>query len=156
VHGVQWARDDEIEGYSRPLQDLIVQQGPTWPWEERFVEVLWSDVVEQKEEDLIAGTEALADVLTGNYAGAIFDVLKVLGPRFGCKFESQDEGLPTPARERIGSKSGFDKAASAILDLVFYFCDKDCRKQIQSRVRDKLKAAKGPPIAFGHSLGSVI
>jgi len=29
VHGVQWQRDYELKGYSRPTQDLMQNQAPT-------------------------------------------------------------------------------------------------------------------------------
>jgi len=45
VHGVQWQRDYELKGYSRPTQDFMQNQAPTVRF--RFYEVLWSDVMQE-------------------------------------------------------------------------------------------------------------
>lgn len=156
VHGVQWEWDYQLKGYSRPLQNLMRQQAPSFEF--TFYEVLWSDVVEQDEQALIAGAGAIADVLKGNYAGAVFDLFKIIGQRSGFSFASQDEAFNTPLNSLISSKGGFmEKAASAILDIVFYFSD-TYGPRIRQKVRDALAQARTnpPPIVFGHSLGSVI
>ncbi|WP_447975191.1 hypothetical protein [Nitrospira sp. Kam-Ns4a] len=156
VHGVQWQRDYEIKGYSRPTQDLMRNQAPTVNF--RFHEVLWSDVVERDEQALIAGAGVIADILQGNYAAAVFDLFKLIGQRTDFQLDSQEEAFQTPLPSLIAGKGGFvEKAVSAILDIVFYFSDL-YGPRIRAKVREALDPLRAgpPPILFGHSLGSVI
>lgn len=156
VHGVQWERDYQLKGYSRPTQDLMRNQAPTINF--RFHEVLWSDVVERDEALIIGGAGVIADILSGNYVGAVFDLFKLIGQRTDFQLASQDEAFRTPLPALIGGKGGFmAKALSAVLDIAFYFSD-HYGPLIRAKVRETLGPLRGgpAPILLGHSLGSVI
>lgn len=156
VHGVQWERDYQLRGYSRPTQDLMRNQAPTVNF--RFHEVLWSDVVERDEELLIGGAGVIADILSGNYVGAVFDLFKLIGQRTDFQLTSQEEAFRTPLPALISGKGGFmEKALSAVLDIAFYYSD-SYGPRIRAKVRETLDPLRGEPapILFGHSLGSVI
>jgi len=156
VHGVQWQRDYELKGYSRPTHDLMQNQAPTVRF--RFHEVLWSDVVEVDERRLLAGVGVIADLLTGNLRGAIFDLFALIGRRTNFTLQSPSEAFETPLPQLIAAKGGFiQNALSAILDLVFYFSD-TYGPRVRAKVRETLDPLQGglPPVLFGHSLGSVI
>lgn len=159
VHGVQWERDFQLKGYSRPTQDLMRNQAPSVNF--RFHEVLWSDVVEEDEQRLIQGAGVIADVLTGDYADAVFRVFKLIGQRTDFDLQSPDAAFKTPLPALIAGKGGFiEKALSAVLDIVFYFSDA-YGPAVRGKVREAMDTAlrggdRLPPILFGHSLGSVI
>ena len=156
VHGVQWQRDFELKGYSRPTQDLMQNQAPTIRF--RFHEVLWSDVVEVDERKLLGGVGVIDDLLTGDLAGAVFDLFKLIGQRTDFKLKSRTEAFKTPLPKLIAAKGGFiGNALSAILDIVFYFSP-TYGPRVRAKVRETLDPLRGglPPVLFGHSLGSVI
>ena len=156
VHGVQWQRDFELKGYSRPTQDLMQNQAPTIRF--RFHEVLWSDVVEVDERKLLGGVGVIDDLLTGDLAGAVFDLFKLIGQRTDFKLKSRTEAFKTPLPKLIAAKGGFiGNALSAILDIVFYFSP-TYGPRVRAKVRETLDPLLGglPLVLFGHSLGSVI
>lgn len=156
VHGVQWVRDFQLKGYSRPLQELMENQAPSVSF--RFHEVLWSDVVERDEQKLLSGIGLMEDLLTGDYRSALFTLFSLIGQRTDFALASDEEAFRTPLPNLIAAKGGFiAKALSAILDIVFYFSP-TYGPRIRAKVRETLTPLEGgpPPILFGHSLGSVI
>ncbi len=158
VHGVQWVRDTELKGYSRPLQDLIQNQAPSVRF--RFHEVLWSDVVEEDEQKLLAGIGLLEDLLGGKPQQAVFDIFALIGQRTDFSLTSPAETFGTSLPKLIEQKkdsSFITKALSAVLDLAFYFSD-HYGLLVRQKVRETLDLLtdEPPPILFGHSLGSVI
>ncbi len=158
VHGVQWVRDAQLKGYSQPLQDLMQNQAPSVYF--RYHEVLWSDVVEVDEQKILAGQGVIRDILTANYASAVFDLFSLIGQKAGFRLPSAQETFAMQLPKLIASKGGFvEKALSAILDIVFYFSPR-YGPSVRARVRETIDAIKQsnglPPVLFGHSLGSVI
>jgi hypothetical protein len=152
VHGVQWQKDLQLKGYSRPLQDLIQSQAPTTEF--KFYEALWSDVVEGKERALIAGGKSLADLVDGHILQALLDFLKVVGQFVDLDVLKNDQRMAGDKLENMLDDPGWlGKAVSVVLDIVFYLTIYG--DEIRSEVRKYINAAENP-VLMGHSLGTVI
>jgi len=158
VHGVQWERNIMLQGYSDPLCRRIQAQASSTRF--RFKEVLWSDVVEPREQALIAGG-TLGEIAMGIPLQEI--AWLILKQIFGRMNLPVNEALrSTVFTKKIpdqissgGSLMG--KAMSAILDILLYESGM-FKEAIQNKVLEALDFCAGepPPVLFGHSLGSVI
>lgn len=164
VHGVQWEPNRVLAGYSRPLQQAIERQAPSTRF--RFKEVLWSDVVEQKEQEIFEGGR-LMDLLMGGLPGLGDIVQKLLVHIFnreGIQFTTdKDASLSSKVSNLIsGSGQSFkEKAFSAIMDVILYESGVGTYQQdirdILNETLDKVgKSDDLAPIVYAHSLGSVI
>lgn len=161
VHGVQWEPDSELAGYSLPLARAVERQAPSTRF--RFKEVLWSDVVEARERQLLQ-IGKLIDVIGG--ADALGNLAHLLLEHI---FKRQGLQLPFSRSDLLGSQisdlikgsgMGFkEKAFSAILDVLIYESHVGTyRAEIQQKVQDAIDSVKDElaPVVYGHSLGSAI
>lgn len=154
VHGVQWVRDIELAGYSLPLQHLIQAQAPTTEF--KFNEVLWSDIVEVKEQELIAGVNLLSDLAKGDLFPAVLAFLNVVGSFVKeDRLRNIDYLTNTNVLDISNDSKWLGKAMSVVLDVILYFAT-DYGKEIRTKVRNEIEKLNKPPVLMGHSLGSVI
>ncbi|MFA6013273.1 MAG: hypothetical protein WC799_25005 [Desulfobacteraceae bacterium] len=152
VHGVQWQRDMQLKGYSRPLQDLIRSQAPTTEFV--FYEALWSDVIENKERILISSGETLVKLVKGEVLQALLDFLKVVGHFVGLdSLKNQDKIANSKLSEMMDDPGWLGRAISVTLDIVLYLSIYG--DDIRSKVREYINKSDNP-VLMGHSLGSVI
>lgn len=162
VHGVQWEPDRDLSGYSIPLQRAIERQAPSTQF--RFREVLWSDVVEQKEHE-IYNAGSLIDLLGGglpSLGDVVQKLLEHIFKRQGIQYNNdKDTTLNNRVADLVkGSGQDFkEKAFSAIMDVILY---ESGIGSYQQEIRNKLNEALNEvgdqlaPIIYAHSLGSVI
>lgn len=164
IHGVQWEPNSEIRGYSVPLQNAIARQAPSTRF--RFKEVLWSDIVEQKEREILNAGKLIDILGTGNISG-LGDVVQMLLEHIfklqgmPASSNNKDTNLKTKVSDLIkNSGQGFaEKAYSAIMDVIIYESGiGGYQEQIQGKLAEALDGVKGElaPIVYAHSLGSVI
>lgn len=152
VHGVQWQRDIQLKGYSKPLQDLIMSQAPLTNFV--FHEALWSDVVEGKERILIEGGKTLADIANGNLLTSILDFIKVVGNFVDLdKLKNNSKIASTILEKMVDDPGWIGKTISVVLDIILYFSFYG--REIREKVREYIDKADNP-VLMGHSLGSVI
>ena len=168
VHGVQWAGNEEVAGFSTPLQEAMSGPLDDYGIEVKFHEALWADVVESDQQRLIQAAEITGYLATGNFLGAVRllseEVLKETVQLEGVDRPLLDQGLEQLATKLFPSPPlpGVEllrNAASWLLDIVFYFTDHYGRL-IRGEVRKALRKAgagtEHPPVVFAHSLGGVI
>lgn len=162
VHGVQWEPDSELAGYSLPLQRAIERQAPSTRF--RYQEVLWSDVVEEREREIMRAGKLL-DLLGGNVVDLgdiVQQLLQHIFDRQGIKYlNDKNATLRTQVANLIqGTGRSFkEKAFSAIMDVILYESGVGpFQKRIRQKVIQALEAVRGElaPVVYAHSLGSVI
>jgi len=158
VHGVQWERNDILKGYSRPLADGIQRQAPSTRF--RFMEVLWSDVVEGTERAIIESGTLISVIDNPKLRAVAWVLLQQMFGRMHLPInESGKEALFTKKiSEQVSGENDLKaKAFSAILDILLYESGA-FKAPILKMVIDAFNACRDEPapVLFGHSLGSVI
>ncbi len=168
VHGVQWAGNAEVAGFSKPLQEAMSGPLDDYGIEVNFREALWADVVEPDQRRLIHVAEVTGYLATGNFLGAVRllaeEVLKQNVQLEGVDRPLLDHGLgqlatrlfpsaPLPGSEVLSN------AASWLLDIVFYCTDhygRLIREEVRKALQESGAGTEHPPVVFAHSLGGVI
>ncbi len=167
IHGIEWLFDKDLRGYSRDLQNGILAKLPralraSFDPARDFVEVLWSNVVEADERSIMAGLEIVGYIASGNFPLAVKTAVNELANVEHVAVLQPDSkltqflGYLLPGSTLPGLSVAED-AASAILDVAFYFTD-HYGDAIRKRIREQLVSGMsqaGPPVVFAHSLGSV-
>lgn len=168
VHGVQWAGNEEVAGFSRTLQKEMSGPLDDYGIDVNFHEALWADVVESDQRRLIQAAEITGYLATGNFVGAVAllseEVLNQNVQLEGVDRPLLHHGLgqlaarlfpstPLPGLELLRN------AASWLLDIVFYFTDHYgslIREEVRKVLRQAGAGTDHPPVVFAHSLGGVI
>lgn len=162
VHGVQWEPDSELAGYSIALQRAIERQAPSTRF--RFKEVLWSDVVEEREREIMRAGK-LIELLDGNVTGLadiVQQLLQHIFKRQGIQYlNDKSATLNSKVADLIqGTGQSFkEKAFSAIMDVILYESGiGHFQERIRAKVAEALDAVSNElaPVVYAHSLGSAI
>jgi hypothetical protein len=168
LHGVQWAGNDEVAGFSRKLQNEMSGPLEDYGIDVKFHEALWADVVESDQRRLIRTAEITGYLVSGNFVGAVALLSEEVHNQ-NVQIEGVDHSLLNYGLAQLGAKlfpspslPGLEllrNAASWLLDIVFYFTDhygQLIRKEVRKTLRQAGAGTVHPPVVFAHSLGGVI